>query len=70
MTDPVGKSSSPQSDCSHSAQTRHEAPAEDFLCSKEAQTGQALLDAMQASPYRGADLEPPRERSPVRDVEL
>jgi hypothetical protein len=33
-------------------------------------TGQSLIEAMQASPSRDVDLEPRRERMPVRDVEL
>ncbi|MBJ6723336.1 type II toxin-antitoxin system Phd/YefM family antitoxin [Geomesophilobacter sediminis] len=32
-------------------------------------TGQALIDAMQASPYRELELEPQRMPMPVRDVE-
>ena len=31
-------------------------------------TGAALVDAMQASPFREMDIEPPRARLPVRDV--
>ena len=33
-------------------------------------TGATLIAALQASPYRDADIEPPRERFPVRDVGL
>jgi hypothetical protein len=33
-------------------------------------TGWWLVEAMQASPCRDADLEPGRERMPVRDVGL
>lgn len=33
-------------------------------------TGAALIAALQASPYRDIDIEPPRERLPVRDVNL
>jgi hypothetical protein len=33
-------------------------------------TGWWLVEAMQASPCRDVDLEPGRERMPVRDVEL
>ena len=33
-------------------------------------TGRALVDALQASPYREIDLEPPRGTMPVRDVTL
>jgi hypothetical protein len=34
------------------------------------QTGQVLIDAMQASPYREIDIEPERFVMPVRDVVL
>jgi prevent-host-death family protein len=33
-------------------------------------TGQALVAAMQASPHREIELEPPRTAMPVRDVSL
>jgi hypothetical protein len=33
-------------------------------------TGAALVAVMQASPYREIDIEPRRERMPVRDVAL
>ncbi|HTV28452.1 MAG TPA: hypothetical protein VMF32_11770 [Xanthobacteraceae bacterium] len=33
-------------------------------------TGAALIAALQASPYRDIEIEPPRERLPVRDVTL
>jgi prevent-host-death family protein len=32
--------------------------------------GEALIEAMQSSPCRDIDIEPRRERSPVRDVAL
>jgi hypothetical protein len=35
---------------------------------KPAPTGADLVAAMQASPYRETDLEPTRERLPVRDT--
>lgn len=31
-------------------------------------TGKALIDAIQASPHRDIDIEPRRDRLPVRDV--
>jgi prevent-host-death family protein len=37
---------------------------------KGERTGAALIAAMQASPDRDLDIEPARERSPVRDVVL
>lgn len=42
--------------------------AEDFRRLKGDRTGAALIEAMQASPYREIDLEPERYRLPVRDV--
>lgn len=33
-------------------------------------TGEALIKAMQASPYRDVDIEPAREPMPVRDISL
>lgn len=44
--------------------------AEEFRRLKGEHTGRALVEAMQASPYRDIDIEPRRERMPVRDVEL
>jgi prevent-host-death family protein len=42
--------------------------AEDFHRLKGDRTGAALVEAMQASPYREIDLEPERYPLPVRDV--
>ena len=44
--------------------------AEEFRRLKGGETGRSLIDAMQASPYRDVDIEPRRERLPVRDVVL
>jgi prevent-host-death family protein len=44
--------------------------ADDFRRLAGERSGQALVDAMQASPHGAADLEPVRTRLPVRDVEL
>lgn len=45
--------------------------AEEFRRLQGARTGQALVEALQASPYRDVDLTPARsELSPVRDVTL
>jgi prevent-host-death family protein len=44
--------------------------AEEFRRLKGDRTGAALIAAMQESPYRDIDLEPRRERLPVRDVKL
>jgi prevent-host-death family protein len=44
--------------------------AEEFRRLKGHATGQTLIDALQASPYRDVDLEPPRAPMPVRDVPL
>jgi prevent-host-death family protein len=44
--------------------------AEEFRRMRGEQTGAALIEAMQASPYREIDLEPQRFSMPVRDVDL
>ena len=44
--------------------------AEEFRRLKGERTGAALIAALQASPYREIDIEPRRERLPVRDVKL
>jgi hypothetical protein len=44
--------------------------ADEFRRLKGERTGRALVDALQASPYRDVDIEPRRGRMPVRDVDL
>lgn len=44
--------------------------AEEFRRPKGERTGQALIAALQASPYHDVDIEPRREWLPVRDVKL
>jgi len=44
--------------------------AEEFRRLRGEQTGQALIDALQASPHRDIELAPPRAAMPVRDVSL
>jgi prevent-host-death family protein len=44
--------------------------AEEFRRLKGDQTGEALIAAMRASPYRDIDIEPSRTGMPVRDVTL
>ncbi len=44
--------------------------ADEFRRLKGDVTGNALIDAMQASPHRGIELEPRRGPMPVRDVSL
>lgn len=43
---------------------------EEFRRLKGDRTGTALIAALQASPYRDIDIEPRRDRFPVRDVRL
>ena len=43
---------------------------DEFRRLKGDRTGAALIAALQESPYRDIDLEPRRERLPVRDVKL
>ena len=44
--------------------------AEEFRRLKGSVTGQALISAMQASPYRDIDIEPKRGVMPIRNVSL
>jgi prevent-host-death family protein len=44
--------------------------AEEFRRLKGTATGQALIDALQASPHRDVEIEPGRGAMPVRDVRL
>jgi prevent-host-death family protein len=44
--------------------------AEEFRRLKGERNGEALIAAMQASPYRDLDIEPRRDPMPVRRVEL
>ena len=44
--------------------------AEEFRRLKGERTGAALIAALQASPHRDIDIEPRRERLPVRGVKL
>jgi|SRR5580658_88912 prevent-host-death family protein len=44
--------------------------AEEFRRLKGSMTGQALIDALQASPHRDIDIEPARAAMPVREVVL
>jgi prevent-host-death family protein len=44
--------------------------ADEFRRLKGEQTGEALIAALQASPYRDIDIAPERHAMPVRDVDL
>ena len=44
--------------------------AEEFRRLQGQRTGKALISAIQSSPHRKIDIEPKRERTPVRDVSL
>lgn len=44
--------------------------AEEFRRLKGERSGDALIAAMQASPYREMDIEPKRDRMPVRGIDL
>ena len=44
--------------------------AEEFRRLKGDRSGAALIAALQESPYRDIDIEPRRERLPVRDAKL
>jgi prevent-host-death family protein len=44
--------------------------AEEFRQFKGERSGAVLIAALQASPHHDIDIEPPRDRLPVRDVPL
>jgi prevent-host-death family protein len=44
--------------------------ADEYRRLKGEPTGQALVDALQSSPYRDIEIEPERVRLPEREVEL
>jgi prevent-host-death family protein len=44
--------------------------AEEFRKLRGERTGRALVEVMRASPWRDVEIEPSRERMPVRDVDL
>ncbi len=44
--------------------------AEEFHRLKGDRTGESLIAAMQALPYRDIDIEPKRGRMPVREIDL
>jgi len=44
--------------------------ADDFRKLAGERTGQALVDALQQSPHRSTNIEPPRSRMRIRDVDL
>jgi prevent-host-death family protein len=44
--------------------------AEEFRRLKGERSADALIAAMQASPYRDVDIEPKRDRMPVRGIDL
>jgi hypothetical protein len=52
------------------ARVRRGVAAEEFHRLKGDRTGQALVAALQSSPCRDIEIEPKRERPPVRSVKL
>lgn len=44
--------------------------AEEFRRLKGERSGATLIEALQASPYRDADIEPQRAPMPVREIDL
>jgi prevent-host-death family protein len=44
--------------------------SDEFRRLRGGRSGAALVAALQTSPYRDIDIEPQRERMPVRDVKL
>lgn len=64
------KSDGPQHVTVHGREEVVVISSEEFRRLKGDQTGQALIDALQASPHRDLDIEPKRHRAPVRGVDL
>ena len=64
------KSEGPQHVTVHGREEVVVISAEEFRRLKGSQSGQALVDALAASPHRDIDLELKRGPAPVRDVKL
>jgi len=64
------KSEGPQHVTIHGRDTVVVISAEEFRRLKGQGSGRALIEALQASPYREIDIESPRGPLPVRDVSL
>jgi len=64
------KSEGPQHVTVHGREEVVVIAAEEFRRLKGDVTGEALIEAMQASPYREIDITPRREPMPVRDISL
>jgi len=64
------KTEGPQLVTVHGREEAFIVSAEEFRRLKGETTGQALIDALQASPYRDIEIEPARGPLPVRDVVL
>jgi prevent-host-death family protein len=67
----LARSEGPQHVAVHGREEVVVVAADEFRRLAGGRTGAALIEAMQASPYREIDIKPSGdERSPVRDVEL
>jgi prevent-host-death family protein len=66
----VAKSNGPQHVTVHGRDEIVVLSAEEFRRLQGDRTGQALIDALQASPHRDVEIEPKRWVMPVRDVNL
>ena len=66
----LARSKSPQHVTLHGRDAVVVVDADEFRRLQGERSGQLLVDALQASPYRGIDLGPRRSAMPVRDVTL
>jgi len=66
----LARSDGPQHVTVHGRDTVVVVAAEEFNRLQGGLTGQALVDALQASPYPETAIEPPRGAMPVRDMVL
>ena len=64
------RSEGPQHVTIHGREAMVVLSAEEFRRLQGGQSGQALTDAMQASPHRNIDIFPTGELMPIRDVSL
>jgi prevent-host-death family protein len=64
------KSDGPQHVTLHGREQVVVISAEEFRRLKAGESGQALIDVLQSSPYRDLTIEPARNSMPVRDISL
>jgi prevent-host-death family protein len=66
----VAKSDGPQHVTLHGRDEIVVLSAEEFRRLRGGRSGQELVEALESSPHRAIEIEPPRGKMPVRDVDL